>query len=175
MTTKSLEEDTAGAWSPDIKSTLPSQYLPMSTMFRPVNVTTSIETANELSGFTGLPIQQETSMGISPLGEAYVNFGVEGGIAFMAVFGILFSALYRFVATRVIRHPDLIFWIPLIFYQGIKAETEMIVVLNQLVKGSLIVAAGYFAVHHVLLPMMNKQGSRRPVRLPARMPVARRY
>ena len=58
MTTKSLQEDTAGAWSPDIKSTLPSQYLPLSTMFRPENVTTSIETANELSGFTGLPIQQ---------------------------------------------------------------------------------------------------------------------
>ena len=58
MTTKSLEEDTAGAWSPDIRSTLPSQYLPLSTMFRPDNVTTSIETANELSGFTGLPIQQ---------------------------------------------------------------------------------------------------------------------
>ena len=48
----------ADAWNPQIRSTLPSRYLPLSSLFRPENVTTSIETANELSGFTGLPIQQ---------------------------------------------------------------------------------------------------------------------
>ncbi len=58
MTTNPLDDNAAGAWSPDINSTLPSQYLPLSTMFRPENVTTSIEIANELNGFTGLPIQQ---------------------------------------------------------------------------------------------------------------------
>ena len=58
MTTKTPDEKNAGAWSPEIKSTLPSQYLPLSTLFRPENVFTSIETAHELSDFTGLPIQQ---------------------------------------------------------------------------------------------------------------------
>lgn len=58
MTTKKLDDSKAGAWSPEIKSTLPSQYLPLSTLFRPENVFTSIETAHELSDFTGLPIQQ---------------------------------------------------------------------------------------------------------------------
>lgn len=125
--------------------------------------------------FTGLPIQKETSMGISPLGEAYVNFGVEGGIAFMAVFGILFSALYRFVATRVVRHPDLIFWIPLIFYQGIKAETEMIVVLNQLVKGGVIVAFGYFAVRRLFIPMLTRRKAAKSMKFSAPVPAAGRY
>ena len=46
------------AWNPEIRSTLPAQYLPLSSMFRPENVFTTIETANELSGFTGLPVQQ---------------------------------------------------------------------------------------------------------------------
>ena len=46
------------AWNPDIRSTLPSRYLPLSTMFRPENVDTTIDTANELQGFTGLPIQE---------------------------------------------------------------------------------------------------------------------
>ncbi len=46
------------AWNPEIRSTLPAKYLPLSTMFRPENVFTSIETANELADFTGLPIQQ---------------------------------------------------------------------------------------------------------------------
>ena len=47
-----------GPWNPDIKSTLPIDYLPLSTLFRPENVFTSIETATELSGFTGLSVQQ---------------------------------------------------------------------------------------------------------------------
>ena len=53
-----MDENAAGAWSPDIKSTLPAKYLSLSSMFRAENVFTSIETAQELEGFTGLPIQQ---------------------------------------------------------------------------------------------------------------------
>lgn len=45
------------AWHPGIKSTLPSEYLPLSTLFRQENVFSTIETANELADFTGLPIQ----------------------------------------------------------------------------------------------------------------------
>ena len=124
--------------------------------------------------FTGLPIQKSTSMGISPLGEAYVNFGVEGGIAFMAVFGICFSLLYRFATSKVVRHPDLMFWIPLIFYQGIKAETEMIVVTNQLVKGGLIVLVGYFAVQRLLIPLLSRRKSE-STRFAATVPALRHY
>ncbi len=58
MTTKPLDSQIAAAWKSDIRPTLPVQYLSLSTMYRPENVFTSIETANELSGFTGLPIQQ---------------------------------------------------------------------------------------------------------------------
>ncbi len=57
-TTGQLEQAGAGPWNPGIKSSLPSKYLPLSTMFRPENVFTSVETARELSDFTGLPIQQ---------------------------------------------------------------------------------------------------------------------
>ena len=46
------------AWHPGIKSTLPSEYLPLSTLFRPENVFSTIETAHELADFTGLPVQQ---------------------------------------------------------------------------------------------------------------------
>ncbi|MDH3388910.1 MAG: hypothetical protein OEN02_13500 [Gammaproteobacteria bacterium] len=58
MTTEPMDDKIAGAWNPDIRSTLPAKYLPLSTMFRPENVFTSIEAANELSGFTGLQIQE---------------------------------------------------------------------------------------------------------------------
>ena len=58
MTSEHPGDQEPGAWTPDIKSTLPIDYLPLSTLFRPENVFTSIETATELSGFTGLNIQQ---------------------------------------------------------------------------------------------------------------------
>jgi hypothetical protein len=58
MTGNTPDNNHVDAWNPEIRSTLPAQYLPLSSMFRPENVFTSIETANELHGFTGLPIQQ---------------------------------------------------------------------------------------------------------------------
>ncbi len=44
-----------GPWNPGMRSQLPREYLPLSTMFRRENVTTSIEQAQELSDFCGLP------------------------------------------------------------------------------------------------------------------------
>ena len=58
MTVEHMGDEKAGAWNPGIKSTLPSAYLPLSTMFQAENVFSSLETATELSDFTGLPIQQ---------------------------------------------------------------------------------------------------------------------
>ncbi|MCG8548439.1 MAG: hypothetical protein MJE12_29920, partial [Alphaproteobacteria bacterium] len=43
-----------GPWNPGIVSELPREYLPMSTMFRPENVETSVERAHELSDFCGI-------------------------------------------------------------------------------------------------------------------------
>jgi len=58
MTGNPHDDNKLNAWNPEIRSTLPAQYLPLSSLFRPENVFTTIETANELSGFTGLPVQQ---------------------------------------------------------------------------------------------------------------------
>lgn len=43
------------AWHPGLESELPREYLPLSTMFRPENVTTSVAKAFELSEYCGLP------------------------------------------------------------------------------------------------------------------------
>lgn len=58
MTTKQSSNQHTDAWHPGIKSTLPSEYLPLSSIFQPENVFSTIETATELSEFTGLAIQQ---------------------------------------------------------------------------------------------------------------------
>lgn len=53
-----MSDEETSAWNPGIKSSLPTEYLPLSTMFRPENVFSTIETATELSDFTGLAIQR---------------------------------------------------------------------------------------------------------------------
>ncbi len=58
MVDRDPAQDKTNAWNPGIESTLPAEYLPLSTMFRPENVFTSLETATELSDFTGLSIHQ---------------------------------------------------------------------------------------------------------------------
>jgi len=104
--------------------------------------------------FTGLEIGNATSMAISPLGEGYANFGVEGGVAFMFAYGLVFSGFFRLVAKTIVRYPDFIFWIPLIFYQGIKAETEVSVVMNQLFKGLIVAYGGYYGLTQIGYPVI---------------------
>ncbi len=44
-----------GPWNPGFSSVLPREHLPLSTMFRDENVSTSIQEAYEISDFSGLP------------------------------------------------------------------------------------------------------------------------
>jgi hypothetical protein len=106
--------------------------------------------------YTGLDIQDSTSMAISPLGEAYANFGRDGGILFMFAFGIVFAVIYRGALHYTLKNPTFLFWIPLIFYQAIKAETELLVVMNQIVKGSIVAFGCHYLIISILPSGSNK-------------------
>jgi hypothetical protein len=86
-------------------------------------------------------------MGISPLGEAYANFGVMGGILALTLYGVLFAAAYRVLIAFLPTLPTFYFWLPFIFYQSIKAETEFVVIVNQLAKGTVAAIILYYLVN----------------------------
>lgn len=113
--------------------------------------------------FTGLQIADSTSMGISPLGEAYANFGVTRGIGFMVLFGGFFALFYYGTLRYTLKHPTFLFWIPLIFYQAMKAETELSVIINQLTKGSVVAFGGFYLLQQVLPVKLKKVVSTAPV------------
>ena len=46
------------AWNPGLDSLLPREYLPLSTIFRADNVSTSVAKTYELADFCGLPIEE---------------------------------------------------------------------------------------------------------------------
>jgi hypothetical protein len=100
--------------------------------------------------YTGLRVGKTTSMGISVLGEAYVNFGKFGGAWFMLAWGVFTGLIFRLLIRQSEKRPTLILWAPLIFLQVVKAETELLVVLNHLVKAIVFTWAFYWFTVRVL-------------------------
>ena len=78
-------------------------------------------------------------MGISIIGEAYGNYGYFGGIIFMAIWGWFIVQVWFLLVKKSTNQILLLAFFPLIFLQVVKAETEFVVVLNHLVKASLVV------------------------------------
>ncbi|WP_179317355.1 hypothetical protein [Winogradskyella undariae] len=93
--------------------------------------------------FTGLSLSDGTSMGISIIGEAYGNFGKIGGIVFMGLWGFFLTRIWSKLFKIVLNNIVFISFLPIAFLQVIKAETELVVVLNHLIK-SLIVILFFF-------------------------------
>lgn len=89
--------------------------------------------------FTGLYLSPNASMGISIVGEAYVNFGEFGGILFMGIWGLFLGLSWIFLLKVLKINLLFLAFLPLIFLQVVKAETELVVVLNHLIKASIVV------------------------------------
>ena len=89
--------------------------------------------------YTGISLEENTSMGMSLVGEGYANFGIFGGIIFMGVWGFLLGKCWVYLIKRINKDNVLVFFLPLIFLQVVKAETELVVVLNHLVKATILV------------------------------------
>ena len=70
-----------GAWNPGLESELPHDYLPLSTIFRAENVSTSIAKANELSEFCGLPAEELVAFRVERLIVHELLIHVTTGIA----------------------------------------------------------------------------------------------
>jgi hypothetical protein len=89
--------------------------------------------------FTGQKLSKGTSMGISLAGEGYANYGQLGGILFMFFWGVFVSWMWKKLKDWSRFYPTILMWSPIIFLQVIKAETEFVVVLNHLLKATILV------------------------------------
>lgn len=89
--------------------------------------------------FTGLPLGEGTSMGTSIIGEAYANFGPVGSWIFMFFWGLFLSLGFNKLVSYGKKQPLIYVFLPLIFLQVVKAETELYVVLNHFLKSLILV------------------------------------
>jgi hypothetical protein len=77
------------------------------------------------------------SMNIGPLGEAYGNFNVGGGIIYMFFYGIFFNLLLTGIIKLAEKRPTLILWLPFLFFYTITMETDLLTTMGSLIKAVL--------------------------------------
>lgn len=93
--------------------------------------------------YSGMNISQHTSMGLSSLGDAYINFGINGGFIFMFILGLLFSEVLKAFHKFSKIFPLLILFTPLVFYYPIRPDCELQTVLGHLIKSCFLI----FVIH----------------------------
>jgi hypothetical protein len=117
--------------------------------------------------FTGLPLGAGTSMGTSVIGEAYANFGPMGSWIFMFLWGLFLSLGFNKLVSYGKKNPLIYVFLPLIFLQVVKAETELYVVLNHFIK-SLILVFGllWFFKKYLGWKYEEEESGEQPTKIP---------
>jgi hypothetical protein len=91
------------------------------------------------STYSRIPITQGTSMGLSSLGDAYINWGTIGGTIFMLLLGILYSEVLNSFHKYSKDYPVLILFTALVFYYPIRPDCELQTILGHLFKSCFLI------------------------------------
>lgn len=89
--------------------------------------------------YTGMNIRAGTSMGLSSVGDAYINFGVVGGCIFMLVLGLLYNKVLKVFDEYGRYYPVLILFTSIVFYYPIRPDCELQTILGHLVKSCFLI------------------------------------
>jgi hypothetical protein len=79
------------------------------------------------------------SMNIGPLGEAYGNFDVFGGIVYMFFYGLFFNYMFSKILKFSEKRPTIVLWLPFLFFYSIQMETDLLTTMGALVKGLIFI------------------------------------
>lgn len=96
------------------------------------------ENQKKFTKFTGRRLTGFTTMRIGALSDAYINFGIEGGIITMFFMGLLFNVILFFIVKLSSYNYFFILWIPFIFAYAIRMS-DIQVILNYTVKAVFFV------------------------------------
>ncbi len=100
--------------------------------------------------FTGTELPETTSMDISLVGEGYANYGKFGGVIFLLIIGIFYNMMIITGISLAKKYPTVILWLPILFFQVIKAETDFATVLNHFTKAAIVASAVFWGMIKVL-------------------------
>ena len=89
--------------------------------------------------YSGIPLTEGTSMGLSTLGDAYLNFGIFGGATFMFFLGLTYSQVLKYFKKYAQTYPVLILFTAMVFYYPIRPDCETQTILGHLVKSCVLI------------------------------------
>ncbi len=89
--------------------------------------------------YSGIPVAVGTSMALSSVGDAYINYGVLGGAIFMFFFGALFSYFLKLFNKKSKDFPIAILLATVAFYYPIRPDCELQTILGHLFKSTIII------------------------------------
>ena len=112
--------------------------------------------------YTGMVLSQGTSMALSSVGDAYINFGTWGGCIFMFFLGLTFSEVLNGFYRYSKYYPFLLLFTTLVFYYPIRPDCELQTSLGHLVKSCFLI--------YVLILFWKKDLSKITQRKPASQP-----
>ena len=100
--------------------------------------------------FTGSQLIGNTSVNISPMGEAYVNFGRWGGAVVLFVFGLLCAGYVKALFAFCKNNARFIFWLPILLEPLIFNATEFSSIFNSVIKNTFLFLMLVFLFKKVL-------------------------
>lgn len=89
--------------------------------------------------YSGIELNKTTAMGLSSIGDAYINFGVFGGSVFMFFLGFLYNKVLIYFDRFSKLYPILILFTPLVFYYPVRPDCELHTILGHLVKSCFLI------------------------------------
>jgi hypothetical protein len=99
--------------------------------------------------FTGAFIEGY-SMNIGVIGEAYANYGKNGGIIFMFFFGLFFNFIFYLLLLNCRSKPTIILWVPFLYLNAIQAETDTLMTINSTIKNILFMVFCYWSAYRFM-------------------------
>ncbi|HVZ96958.1 MAG TPA: hypothetical protein VG847_08795 [Chitinophagaceae bacterium] len=84
--------------------------------------------------YSGIGLAPGTSMGLSSLGDAYINWGVLGGCIFMFFLGLFYCVILNTFQKYSADYPALILFTALVFYYPIRPDCELQTILGHVFK-----------------------------------------
>ena len=91
------------------------------------------------SKYSRIPVAPGTSMGLSSLGDAYINWGVFGGCIFMFFLGFFYCEILNVFHKYGRDYPVLILFTTLVFYYPIRPDCELQTILGHVVKSLFLI------------------------------------
>ena len=113
--------------------------------------------------FTGLILNPGTSMDLGIIGEAYANYGFKYGIVFMFILGMFYNICFFVIMKVSKKYPVVFFWIPLLFFYVIRAESGFYLAINHVFKASVFLTA-FFLVFNFIFRFKYRSSQKRNTR-----------